>query len=154
MQDIAAPGISRRGTGHRRPGRHAAVVRWALMAVPGAALAVVAVGGFGFGWSWTGFQGNQDLWDVLHLLVLPLALTLVPFWYSTTGRLHPVLVAVLGLVAVGFVVTVVGGYALTWTWTGFPGNTLWDWLELCLVPFVVPVVVTWLSARRPRELES
>jgi ABC-type glycerol-3-phosphate transport system permease component len=217
MQDIAAPGISRRGTGHRRPGRHAAAVRWALMAVPGAALAVVAVGGFGFGWSWTGFQGNQDLWDVLHLLVLPLALTLVPFWYSTTGRLHPVLVAVLGLMAVGFVVTVVGGYALgwswtgyagntlwdwlellvlpltvallplwltthdrlevewlagglaflaivaalavcgygfDWTWTGFPGNTLWDWLELCLVPFVVPVVVTWLSARRPRELES
>ena len=51
-------------------------------------------------------------------------------------------------------VVAVGGFGFDWSWTGFPGNTLWDWLELCLVPFVVPAVVTWLSARRPRELQS
>lgn len=219
MQDITAPGALRRrpaGTGHRGPGRHAGVVRRIALALVGVLALVVIVGGFGFGWSWTGFKGNQDLWDVLHLLVLPLALTVVPFWYSTTGRLHPVVMAVLAAVAVGFLVTVIGGYAmgwawtgypgntlwdwlellilpvtiallpiwldtherlelewlaggvtflgviavlavcgylLDWTWTGFPGNTLWDWLELCLVPFVVPGVVTWLAARRARDLE-
>lgn len=216
MQDFAAAGIPRRrgGTGHRRPSRYGRAVRRAALGAAGVGLLVVAVGGFGLGWTWTGFQGNQDLWDVLHLLVLPLALTMVPFWYSTQGRLHPALAGALALLGTAFVVTVVGGYALgwawtgyagntlwdwlellvlpltvallpiwltthdrlevewlagglaflaviavlavcgyalDWTWTGFPGNTLWDWLELCLVPFVVPIVVTWLTARRPRD---
>lgn len=208
MQQIALP---RRERGHRRPDRSTGAARLALWALPAAALVVVAVGGFGFGWSWTGFKSNQDLWDMLHLLVLPLALSLLPIWSSTRG-LRPVHLAVLAVLTAAFVVTVVGGYALDWqwtgyagntlwdwlellilpvtvallplwlatherlkvewlvgglaflsivavlaicgyaldwTWTGFPGNTLWDWLELCLVPFVVPAVVTWLSARRP-----
>jgi hypothetical protein len=44
-------------------------------------------------------------------------------------------------------VLVTVGYAFDWEWTGFPGNTLWDWLHLLLVPFVLPVVLAWLSAR-------
>jgi hypothetical protein len=42
---------------------------------------------------------------------------------------------------------VVAGYALDWRWTGFRGNTFWDWLHLLLVPFLLPAAVTWLSAR-------
>jgi hypothetical protein len=45
-------------------------------------------------------------------------------------------------------VLVTAGYSLDWRWTGFPGNTLWDWLHLLLVPFVLPIVLAWLSATR------
>ena len=34
-----------------------------------------------------------------------------------------------------------GGYALRWSWTGYPGNTLWDWLQLLLLPLVVPAIL-------------
>ena len=36
----------------------------------------------------------------------------------------------------GWIITVIGGYALQWKWTGYHGNTLWDGLELLLVPLV------------------
>ena len=56
--------------------------------------------------------------------------------------------------AVAFAITVVGGYELGWTWTGFAdNNTVWDWLHLLLVPFLLPAAVTWLSARA-REAEA
>ena len=49
---------------------------------------------------------------------------------------------------------VIGGYAFDWAWTGFQGNTFWDWLHLLLVPFLLPAAVTWLStrARAPRPV--
>jgi hypothetical protein len=43
--------------------------------------------------------------------------------------------------AAGWVVSVIGGYALRWTWTGYSGNTLWDWLQLLLVPLVFPTLL-------------
>ncbi len=156
MQDATAHRalVRRRATtGHRGPGRHGQVLRRASAAVLLAALAVVVVGGFGFGWSWTGFRGNQDLWDILHLLVLPLALAVVPFWYSTTGRLHPVAMGVLAGLAASFIVTVVGGYAFGWAWTGYPGNTLWDWLELLVLPVTITLLPIWLKTHQRLEVE-
>ena len=35
----------------------------------------------------------------------------------------------------------IGGYALRWTWTGYAGNTLWDWLQLLLVPLLFPTLL-------------
>jgi hypothetical protein len=52
-----------------------------------------------------------------------------------------------------FVVVVVGGYALSWGWTGFQGNTLWDWLRLLLVPFLLPATLAWFSARAESDRE-
>ena len=43
--------------------------------------------------------------------------------------------------AVGWIVTVIGGYALRWTWTGYADNTLWDWLQLLLLPLVFPTIL-------------
>jgi hypothetical protein len=37
--------------------------------------------------------------------------------------------------------TVIGGYAVQWTWTGYPGNTLWEWLQMLLVPLVFPTIL-------------
>lgn len=39
-------------------------------------------------------------------------------------------------------------YALHWTWTGFPGKTLWDWLTLLVLPLVLVTLPLWLGRRR------
>ena len=36
--------------------------------------------------------------------------------------------------AVVLVVLALGGYLRGWDWTGFKGNTLWDWLHLLVLP--------------------
>jgi hypothetical protein len=40
-----------------------------------------------------------------------------------------------------FAVVAIGGYVWKWGWTGFEGNTLWDWLHLLFLPVVVPTVL-------------
>ncbi|HET7661112.1 MAG TPA: hypothetical protein VFK66_12045 [Oryzihumus sp.] len=112
-------------------------------------VAVCALGGYLGGWAWTGFRGNT-LWDWLHLLVLPVVLALLPLWLRTHTRLELVWVVGLGVAGLVFVVLVLGGYVLGWAWTGFRGNTLWDWLELLVVPFVLPVVLLQLSREEER----
>jgi hypothetical protein len=57
-----------------------------------------------------------------------------------SGACHPAIIAAL---ATGWIVTVIGGYALRWTWTGYPGHTLWDWLGMLL-----PLVSAHLAADR------
>jgi Na+/H+-dicarboxylate symporter len=55
-----------------------------------------------------------------------------------------------------WIVTVIGGYALRWTWTGYPGNTLWDWLQMLLVPLVFPAILLpfllkWISGNAAKR---
>ena len=102
-------------------------------------LVLVAVG-YAVPWNWTGFSGNR-LWDWLELLALPLAVSLTPILpdvRAAWGRHHTV-----GALAGGvlFVVVVLGGYLGDWDWTGFRGNTLWDWMHLLLLPLLLPTVV-------------
>ena len=40
-----------------------------------------------------------------------------------------------------FIAVVLGGYVGKWGWTGFRGNTLWNWLQLLLLPLLLPTVV-------------
>ena len=104
--------------------------------------------------SWTGFS-DQKLWNWIELLVLPAALAITA---ALTGRgiryqgrlLRPYERAVVIAVVAGWIITVIGGYALQWTWTGYPGNTLWDWLQMLLVPLVFPTILLpfllgWIS---------
>ncbi len=84
--------------------------------------------------NWTGF-GGQTLWSWLNLLVLPAAITTVMALTSTRARrpdacLRPPLSrkTIIAVLATGWIVTVIGGYALRWRWTGYPGHTLWDQL--------------------------
>ncbi|MDQ1364361.1 MAG: hypothetical protein QOE57_403, partial [Acidimicrobiaceae bacterium] len=53
--------------------------------------------------------------------------------------------ATLAAVVVVFVILVVGGYQLDWSWTGFQGNKLWDWLNLLVLPFAVPAAFIWIG---------
>jgi hypothetical protein len=47
----------------------------------------------------------------------------------------------LGALLAAFLVCVLGGYVWGWTWTGFRGNTLWDWLHLLLLPLAIPTIL-------------
>lgn len=115
------------------------------------AIVVLLVGSYRGGWTWTGFRSNGTLWDWLHLFLLPVAVVTVPLWFGAFQErrrwwARRWLWSGVAL-TVAFVVVVVGGYGFSWAWTGFKGNTLWDWLGLLLVPAILPVATFWLTHR-------
>lgn len=120
------------------------------MAASLTALIVLAIGGYMLNWSWTGFKGNT-LWDWLHLLVLPVVLTLTTLWilqHHSWRRSYTLALVISGL---AMAILAIGGYMLNWSWTGFKGNTFWDWLNLLLLPVVLTVVTAWFSASSTSE---
>lgn len=96
-------------------------------------------------WSWTGFSGNGTVWDWLNLFLLPFAVGLVPLVFESSTK---TVAAVLAALCVPLTVLLVGGYGFDWSWTGFEGNTLWDWLHLLLVPVAIPIAVRGASSAR------
>jgi hypothetical protein len=74
---------------------------------------------------WSGFRG-QTLWDWMTLILLPIAVLTVKAWPSSGRDVNAFHVALVTLIALFLVVTVVGSYDGNWSWTGYPGNTLWD----------------------------
>lgn len=131
--------------------------RHVVGAGPIVVMAVLLLGSYGGGWSWTGFKANGTLWDWLHLLLLPLAIGTLPLWFGALQEREHWWARwwlwILLALSVAFLVVAVGGYVFSWAWTGFQGNTLWDWLELILVPVVLPLVMFWLT-HRAREAEA
>jgi uncharacterized membrane protein YedE/YeeE len=122
--------------------RRAALLATALV------VAVVLVGGYGKKWSWTGFAGNDQLWDWLHLLLLPVALATFPLWLLYADRMSRARKALLGLAVVAFAGLVAAGYLAPMEWTGFQGNTLWDWLTLILLPLAIVTARSWPASKR------
>jgi hypothetical protein len=107
----------------------------------------------GASWRWTGFQDNNHLWDWMHLLLLPVVLTVLPLWRARQRRRHRAersLLAAFGLV---FLVVVICGYLVPWAWTGFTGNTLWDWLNLLALPVSLALLPVWLGREQIRGWE-
>jgi hypothetical protein len=122
-------------------------------------LIILIILGYGFDQGWTGFSDNK-LWDWFELLLLPLSLAAIRVWRKLDERhLKPWhKAAIAGLVG-AFALFVIGGYELEWSWTGFQGNTLWDWIQLVLAPLlfpliVVPTTVAWMSAEVKEEAEE
>ena len=120
-------------------------------ALGGAVLAFAAfvLAGYVVPLSWTGFRG-QTLWDWLTMLVLPIAITTATVWPKTGRNFPPVYRAVAAVLGAAWIVTVIGGYAAGWSWTGYGGSTLWDWVQLLLAPiaittFVVPELIKTVS---------
>ena len=126
------------------------LIKWVL---PGGivALTVALIGGYEFHWTWTGVTPSDQLWDLLHVIVLPIVLATLPIWYRTRQRWMMEWRVVFALAGIAFAVLVIGGYALNWEWTGFKGNTLWDWLELLALPIVVAALPLWFATNRRFE---
>jgi hypothetical protein len=120
-----------------------------------AAFTGLIVAGYLIPLNWTGFSGNT-LWDWLELILLPIAVTTARFLPSALRSLRPYHQGVIALIVVGWIVTIIGGYALSWYWTGYQGNTLWDWLGLLLLPLLVPVILLptalkWTSSNAAQQ---
>ena len=103
------------------------------------AFAITLYGGYGPpDWTWTGYKGAQ-LWDWLHVLLLPIAFGLVAVLVHA-DNLGPWR-AVIAVTCLGvFVAIVLAGYLVPWDWTGFVGNTVWDWLGLVLLPLTLSLL--------------
>jgi hypothetical protein len=112
-----------------------------------AALGVLLWGGYRGGWTWTGFSDNDTLWDWLQLLLLPIAVAALPLWLRHGDRIGSRRRRALGAGVGAFAALVAIGYLVPWRWTGFPGNTLWDWLSLVLLPVVVVLAGMWEELR-------
>ncbi len=121
---------------HRRflTNRHRAAIAAALVI-----FVVLASAGYLVPLPWTGFTGNT-LWDWLELTLLPLVVATASLWAGRDGarHAHPYAAAT---VAAGFTALVLCGYLVPWTWTGFRGNTAWDWIKLLLLPVLVPTLL-------------
>jgi hypothetical protein len=73
----------------------------------------------------------------------PLAVLELRWW--TWQR---VLVAVVVIMAI----LEIGTYAFNWTWTGFKNNdTVWDYLQLLLLPIALAIVPIWLMAEEAQQ---
>jgi hypothetical protein len=104
--------------------------------------------------NWAGFR-DQKLADWLQLLLIPAAVTVTMAMISRRGRLPrgrwlgPYHVGIAAALVSGWIITLIGGYRLGWTWTGYGAypqpphpqlGNLWDWLAL-LLPIVLPVLL-------------
>jgi uncharacterized protein YjbI with pentapeptide repeats len=66
----------------------------------------------------------------------------------------PIVVTALAL---GMITLAVGSYHYRWSWTGFAGKTLWDWMTLLVIPGVLGAAALWLNQRletQRREIEN
>ncbi len=120
----------------------------AVFGVALVALAIGFIGGYVFNWSWTGFDSSNQVWDWMNLLLLPLALAIFPLWLRFSPYMSAARRRVLGMAILGFAAFVAAGYLAPLAWTGFRGQTLWDWMTLMLLPLAVLTVKAWPSTGR------
>lgn len=117
-----------------------------------AGVVVIVVGGYGFGWRWTGLSDTVTLWDWLQALALPVAIATAPLlWRHRRNMTHRHRASGAAAMTL-FTALVFAGYLIPWNWTGFRGNTLWDWLELALLPLVVATSSLWAEVAPARRL--
>ena len=65
---------------------------------------------------------------------------------------HRYQISGVSLALIGGTLLLLGGYLLQWQWTGFPQKTLWDWLQLLVVPaFLAIASYLFTQAERRRE---
>ena len=113
---------------------------------------LVLLGGYFWRWAWTGLPSNYQLWNWLQVLLLPVVLGTIPLWmqyrkYITRGRR-----VITGAAAAACIGLVILGYLLpVFSWTGFRGQKLSNWLQLLLIPAAVAVTTVIISRRDQRR---
>jgi hypothetical protein len=132
-----------------RPARHGLPDRQRLLAAgAGTAAVLFAVfvwGGYELGWRWTGLSSEVHLWDWLQVVALPVALGIAPLLLRHRRQMTRQHRTTLAAALLVFGVLVAVAYLVPLGWTGFTGNTLWDWLELMLLPLVVASASLWVG---------
>jgi hypothetical protein len=123
-------------------------VRSVAIAALAVATTVVLLGGYAGHWAWTGFESNGQVWDWLNLLLLPVAFGTLPLWLRFADRMAPLHRRALGGFVLAFVLFVLAGYLAPLVWTGFRGQTLWDWLTLIVLPVTLTTVRAWPTTGR------
>ena len=113
------------------------------------AVLVALWGGYAQGWKWTGFQANGQLWDWLNLLLLPVVIGTIPLWIQHRDYISRSRRVTHGVVIVAWTGFVIAGYLVPLNWTGFRGQTLWDWFELLLLPAALATTTALTSMRVP-----
>jgi putative effector of murein hydrolase LrgA (UPF0299 family) len=131
------------GTARNEPGMARKFVAY-ILAI---ATVVVLIGGYGAHWQWTGFQANDQLWDWLSLLLLPVVVGVIPLWIKYRQKIDLTRRISHGAALAVWIALVVVGYVIPLAWTGFKGQTVWNWLALLLVPVVVAVTATVASMK-------
>ena len=116
-----------------------------------AALLVALWGGYARGWQWTGLQANGQLWDWLNLLLLPVVIGTIPLWIQHRDYISRSRRVTYGVVIVAWTGFVIAGYLVPLNWTGFRGQTLWDWFELLLLPAAMTTTMALTSMRVRRS---
>jgi hypothetical protein len=103
--------------------------------------------------SWTGFPG-QKLSNWLQLLLIPAAVAITAVMVSRRDQLcrgrwlRPYQKWIFAALVAGWIVTLIGGYRLGWTWTGYEPEpspppslgSMWDWLVVAL-PMAFPIIL-------------
>jgi hypothetical protein len=112
---------------------------------------VVVILGYAVPWGWTGFRGNT-VWDWFNLVFLPLTLVVIPRFIELRHSWQARHTLVTGVIMTVFLAFVLGGYLGSWRWTGFTGNTLWNWMQLLFLPLLVPTVI--LPAFQPMAMRQ
>ena len=116
---------------HRRPVLETA----ALCLVLG--LGVAIWGGYAKGWAWTGVTDKDTLWHWMQILMVPIAFACLPVVLRKHDALRRSRKILMLAVLAAFVVFVIVGYTVPLAWTGFPGNSLWDWMSMLLLPIAI-----------------
>jgi len=111
------------------------------------AVLVALWGGYIQGWTWTGFQKNDQLWNWLQLLLLPVALGTIPLWIRHKEYIGKGRRVAHGVIIVAWTGLVIAGYLVPLTWTGFRGETLWQWFVLLVAPAAVATTMALTSMR-------
>ena len=78
-------------------------------------------------------------------------------WWKNTSKTLDVVVILMLVVLVALVVVIVLGYTNNWSWAGLRGKTLYDWLQLLIIPVVLAVggyLFNYTTSRTEREIAS
>ena len=94
-----------------------------------------------------GFHVNNQLWDWLSLLLLPVALGTIPLWIQDRDYISRPRRVAYGVVIVAWTGLVIAGYLIPLNWTGFQDQMLWDWLGLILLPVALTTTIALTSSR-------
>ncbi len=76
-------------------------------------------------------------------------------WWQQINQ-HRVPILVVAIILVVVIALIIIGYRFDWT--GFNGNnksgkTLWDWLQLIIIPAVLTLGAIWFTSRRNHDLQ-